>query len=110
MVQVPEGYALLSYDRTGEDRLKTAAAMWGQAPVSHKLKVSLLNLEAHPRLVPLIPVHDEHLVLASTEYDPKDVAKWIREAMEFETKETGLVVPAKVKWGKNWRTMEAIKV
>lgn len=104
MVQVPEGYAMLSYERSPEDRLKSAAAMWGQSPVAHRLKMSLLNLEAHPRLTPVLGVHDETLVYASEEYSPQQVAGWIRECMEVSTNgEPGLVIPVKVKGGKNWR-------
>jgi hypothetical protein len=109
-VQVPEGYYLYSYDRTPEDQLKTAASMFGQSPVAHRLKLSLLNLEAHPRLVPILPVHDENLVLASEEYDPKEVKKWIQEAMEVETPEMpGLRIPVKVRHGKDWRSMTKIE-
>lgn len=118
MVRVPHGYVLRSYDRTPGEMLKTAAAMWGSNPVAHYLKLSLLNMEAHPRLIPVIPVHDEHVFYADVKYNPKDVKKWAEECMVFETPEMpGFRIPMKIKVSTreiagghpNWKDMKEIE-
>jgi hypothetical protein len=109
-VITPEAYYLSSYDRRQEDRLKTACAFFGQNPVAHRLKLSLLKLEEHPSLIPVLPVHDEQVVYADARHDPKKVKGWIEDAMVFETPEIpGLKIPIKCKVGHNWRAMQTIE-
>lgn len=111
LIRVPHGYVLRSYDRTPNDMVKTAAAMHGSNPVAHYLKLSLLNLENHPNLTPVLPVHDEHLVYADKRFEPTQVAKWIRDAMIFETPEMpGFHMPIKVKYGTDWAKMNTISL
>ena len=43
-------------------------------------------------------------------HDPKDVKKWIQEAMEVTTAgEPGLLIPVKVKAGFDWKNMKKIE-
>lgn len=108
-VRPPTGYVLASYGFE-EDRLKTAAAMWGSNPVAHVTKYALLNAENHPRLIPVLQIHDEILFYVDKKYEPKEVAKWIRECMEIGTPELPkLVIPADPSWGENWTDQNKIE-
>jgi len=101
-VRPPTGYVLSSYGYE-EDRLKTAAAMWGSNPVAHATKYAMLNVEAHPQLTLVLQVHDEILVYADRRHEPTLVAKWMRECLEIEMPEIpGLVIPAEPTYGKTW--------
>ena len=108
-VRPPHAYYLASYGFP-EDRLKTAAAVWGSQPVAHFTKLALLRAEEHPNLQPLLQVHDEILFLADCRHDPKQVADWIREAMTFETSEMpGFSLRADVSFGENWSDQKEIE-
>lgn len=110
MVKAPHGYALRLYDRTPEDIIKTAMAFFGSNPIAHYLKLSLLNIENHPHMVPAIPVHDEHVFYVDKRWDPTVVKKWITEAMVFETPEMpGFSMPIKLKVGPNWKDMVKVQ-
>lgn len=110
MVRVPHGYVLKSYDRTPEDMLKTAVAMWGSNPIAHYLKLAVLNAESHPRIIPAIPVHDEIVFYADAAYEPVQVKRWAEECMVFDTPEMpGFKMPIKVKTGPNWGEMVKIE-
>ena len=101
-VRPPTGYVLSSYGYE-TDRLKTAAAMFGSNPVAHVTKYILLNAESHPRLLPVLQVHDEILYYVSREYESKVVGKWIQETVEISTPEMpNFVIPCEVTFGPNW--------
>lgn len=108
-VQVPEGYYLFSYDRTPEEQLKSAASMYGQSPIAHRLKISLLNMEAHPWLIPAVPVHDEQVFYYPNRLSDKQVKDAVEECMIFATSEMpGLRVPCNLKTGASWREMRKV--
>src|SRR5258708_16072835 len=56
-VRPPTGYVVASYGYE-EERLKTAAAIWGSNPVAHATKHGMLNVEAHPGLTLVLQGHD----------------------------------------------------
>lgn len=108
-VRPPHGYYTLSYGHM-EDRLKTAAAIWGSQVVAHYTKLALLRLESDGRILPILQVHDEIVGLADARHEPSTVKGWIQEGMEFDTNETpGLVIPTKVKVGRNWAEMKEVE-
>jgi len=107
-VRPPTGYVLASYGYE-QDRLKTAAAMWGSNPVAHITKYAMVNAENHPRLIPTLQIHDELTYVVDSCYDPREVKKWIRECMEIEIPEIpGMKIPVDVTRGLNWADQETI--
>ena len=101
---------LLSYGYE-EDRLKTAAAMWGSNPVAHFTKYAILRAAAHPQLSKalVLQVHDEFLFYADCRHDPKDVARWIREVMCFPLPEVPeMHLRVDVSCGRNWADQKEI--
>jgi len=107
-VRPPTGYVLSSYGYE-EERLKTAMAMYGSNPVAHVTKYALLNAENHPRIIPVLQIHDEILMWASREYEPPKVAEWIRECLEVATPEMPkLIIPCDPSFGVNWSDQEKI--
>lgn len=107
-VRPPTGYVLASYGYQ-EDRLKTAAAMWGSNPVAHATKYALLNFESHPAIIPVLQVHDEFLLFIDCRHEPRKATKWIQECMEVEMPEIpGLKIPADPTYGKNWTDQSKI--
>ncbi len=107
-VRPPHNYWLASYGYA-EDRLKTAASVWGSQPVAHYTKIALLNAE-NRGLNPILQIHDELLFLIDCRHDPKKVKGWIKAAMEFDTPEMrGFVIPTEVSFGKNWADQEEIQ-
>lgn len=108
-VRPPTGYVLGSYGPE-LDQLKTAAATWGQNPVAHVTKYAIKNAENHPRLMPVLQVHDELLFYVDRKYEPKSVYSWIQECMEIEMPEIkGLKIPAEPSHGLNWADQETAK-
>jgi hypothetical protein len=107
-VRPPTGYVLASYGYE-EDRLKTAAAMWGSNPVAHATKYGMLNVEEHPNLILVLQVHDEFLMYVDCRHEPRKVAGWIRECMEVNMPEIpGLVIPAEPSYGRSWADQKEI--
>ena len=108
-VRPPHGYSLASFGASLEDRLKTAASVWGSQPVSHLTKLALLRAEEHPHLVPILQVHDEIDFLVEKCHDPKDIKSWVETVMCPETKEMpGLKIPVDVSLGPNWSEQKEI--
>lgn len=103
VVMPPHGYQTLSYGYA-EDRLKTAASMFGSQPVAHTSKIALKQAWSNrDNLLPILQIHDELLFFADKRHDPRKVKGWIKEAMEIETPEIkGLVLPVDVSYGPNW--------
>lgn len=109
-VRPPTGYVLSSYGFE-EERLKTAAAMWGSNPVAHIIKHSLLRSESHPHLIPVLTIHDENVYYADCRHEPTAVAGMIRDCMELEVPEIkGMKIPVDVSYGKNWSDQQEITV
>lgn len=109
MVQTMHKYALQSYDRTPNDMVKTGVAMWGQSPIAHFLKLALNRAEAHPRIIPVLGVHDEIVFYSDVKYEPSQIKKDITDVMVFETPEMpGFSMPIKLKEGPNWRDMKTV--
>lgn len=108
VVRPPHGYFLQSYGYA-EDRLKTAAAVWGSQPVAHYTKIALLNAE-NRGLNPILQIHDELLFLVSRAVNPRVVKSWIVDSMYFDTPEMpGFRIPVDVSFGKNWADQEEIQ-
>lgn len=121
MVTAPHGYTLLSFG-DDEERMKTAAAMWGSCPVAHFTKLALVDLwkkfQAGRPLRPVLQVHDEIICEVPLHIDPNVAAAWLRASMEIETPEIpGLILPIGnpskgelASYGANWTDTKAIKV
>jgi DNA polymerase I-like protein with 3'-5' exonuclease and polymerase domains len=98
-VQPPHGYYTLCYDRD-EEKMKTAASIWGSQPVAHLTKIALLRARDDGRLNTLLQVHDELDFEADRRHSLKKVAAWVREYMCFETPEMpGFSLPVDVSYG-----------
>lgn len=113
-VITPHGYYLSSFG-PDEERMKTAAAMWGSNPIAHMTKLALCKLwdefvGGRP-MRPVLQVHDEILCEVREDVVPDVAAKWLKSAMEVETPEIpGLVVPTDAAYGSNWRDTHKIKL
>lgn len=119
-VRPPHGYVTLSYGRD-EDRMKTAAAIWGSQPVAHLTKLALIDIwekfRAGRAMYGVLQVHDEIVTEVPLNIDPKDAANWLRSSMEVETPEIpGMVLPIDPSFGaivdgvpSNWRDQTKIK-
>lgn len=103
-VRPPTGYCHLSYGYE-EDRIKTAAAMWGSNPVAHFTKYAILRAAAHPMLSKalVLQVHDEFLFYLDCRHEAKDVKGWIQEVMTFPLPEIPeLTIPIDCSVGRTW--------
>lgn len=113
VVRPPHGYVLLSYG-DDEDRLKTAAAVWGSQPVAHFTKEALLRLwdrfDRDGNQRPVLQVHDEIITYTRSDIEPGEAVKLLRGDMEVESPEMpGFVIPAEGSHGPNWRDQTKVK-
>jgi hypothetical protein len=123
-VRPPHGYVTLSYG-FAEDRMKTAAAIWGSQPVAHISKLALVDLarkfKRDGKLRPILQIHDEILGYCSKDIPPDEAGRLLRASMEIETSEMpGLILPAEASWGdpdikgadgkSNWRDQKKLKL
>lgn len=109
-VRPPTGYVLASYGYE-EDRLKTAAAMWGSNPVAHFTKYAILRAESHPKLSEalVLQVHDEFCWYVDARHRPQDVKQWIQEVMCFPLPEIPeMKLRVDVSFGHNWSDQSEI--
>lgn len=106
-VRPPHGYFLKSFGYD-EDRLKTAAAVYGSNPIAHMIKRAHLNMENHPNLRVVLTVHDELVAEVDKRHSPKDAGRWLKECMEIDTKEMpGFRLPVDGTFGENWAAKNA---
>jgi hypothetical protein len=115
VVRPPHGYSLMSFGHD-EDRMKQAAAVWGQQAVAHFTKLSLLRIndletQSNVPLSARLQVHDEILTYWPEDRDPRDGCKYLHDMMCFETDEMpGFEIPVETSYGPNWRDQQKVKL
>lgn len=99
-----------------EDAIKSALAIWGSQPISHLLKLTIVDLQGRfergeTKLRPLLPIHDELLCEWPADADPVEGARLLKTAMERETPEMpGMIIKSEPSFGVNWRDLQKVKI
>ncbi len=106
----PNGYYGLSFGEP-TDRLKIAAACYGQQPVAHLTKLAMLRARQHAKVLVTLQVHDLILYNVPRSIPVKRACAWVREYQEdIDMPEMpGFHCPVEIAWsGKNLGEIETV--